>query len=32
MATTVSGNGNTAEAIPLDRVRKILSEHGVRAP
>jgi D-aminopeptidase len=32
MATTVSGNGHTAEAIPLDRVRKILDEHGVHAP
>jgi len=32
MATTVSGNGNTAEAIPLDRVRKILDKYGVHAP
>lgn len=32
MATTVTGNGHTAEAIPLDRVRKILDEHGVHAP
>lgn len=32
MATTVSGNGHTAEAIPLDRVRRILEEHGVHAP
>lgn len=32
MATTVSGNGYTAEAIPLDRVREILRKHGVRAP
>jgi D-aminopeptidase len=32
MATTVSGNGHTAEAIPLDRVRRILDEHGVHAP
>ncbi|HEX7803056.1 MAG TPA: P1 family peptidase [Pseudoxanthomonas sp.] len=32
MATTVRGNGYTAEAIPLDRVRKILDEHGVHAP
>lgn len=32
MATTVSGYGHTAEAIPLDRVRKILDEHGVHAP
>lgn len=29
MATTVRGNGTTAEAIPLDRVRAILSRHGV---
>ena len=29
MATTVRGNGITAEAIPLDRVRAILSRHGV---
>lgn len=32
MATTVSGNGATAEAIPLDRVRKILLKYGVQAP
>ena len=32
MATTVSGNGNTAEAIPLDRVRRILREHGIHSP
>lgn len=31
MATTVRGNGNTADAIPLDRVRAILSRHGVGA-
>ena len=31
MATTVHGNGKTAEAIPLDRVRAILSRHGVEA-
>src|SRR5690606_14128909 len=31
MATTVRGNGITAEAIPLDRVRTILSRHGVEA-
>ena len=31
MATTVSGNGKTVEAIPLDRVREILSRHGVRS-
>jgi D-aminopeptidase len=29
MATTVSGNGKTVEAIPLDRVREILSRHGL---
>ena len=32
MATTVSGNGNTAEAIPLDKVRKILADHGITQP
>ena len=32
MATTVSGNGNTAEAIPLDKVRKILVDHGITPP
>src|SRR3546814_10893448 len=31
MATTVHGNGRTAEAIPLDRVRAILSRYGVEA-
>ena len=31
MATTVHGNGKTVEAIPLDRVRAILSRHGVEA-
>jgi D-aminopeptidase len=30
MATTVTGNGQTVEAIPLDRVRGVLSEHGLR--
>jgi len=29
MATTVSGNGKTVKAIPLDRVRDILARHGV---
>ncbi|CAN7228568.1 P1 family peptidase [Pseudoxanthomonas sp. LjRoot143] len=29
MATTVSGNGETVEAIPLDRVRRILKQHGI---
>lgn len=29
MATTVSGNGHTAQAIPLDRVREILTAYHV---
>jgi D-aminopeptidase len=29
MATTVTGNGRTVEALPLDRVRQILAEHGI---
>lgn len=29
-ATTVTGNGHTAEAIPLDRVREILARYRVR--
>lgn len=32
MATTVSGNGETVEAIPLDRVRQILKQHGIAPP
>ena len=32
MATTVSGNGETVDAIPLDRVREILRRHGITAP
>lgn len=32
MATTVSGNGETVEAIPLDRVREILRRHGITPP
>ncbi|WP_296252529.1 P1 family peptidase [uncultured Stenotrophomonas sp.] len=32
MATTVSGNGQTVEAIPLDKVREALQRHGVSAP
>lgn len=32
MATTVTGNGTTAEAIPLDRVRRILVKHGIHSP
>ena len=29
MATTVTGNGQTVEAIPLDRVREILARYGI---
>jgi len=29
MATTVTGNGRTVEAIPLDRVREILARYRV---
>jgi D-aminopeptidase len=29
MATTVTGNGHTVEALPLDRVRAILAAHGI---
>ncbi|TQM17858.1 L-aminopeptidase DmpA [Pseudoxanthomonas sp. 3HH-4] len=29
MATTVTGNGETVEAIPLDRVRDVLRHHGI---
>lgn len=32
MATTMSGNGQTVEAIPLDQVRKVLRKHGKKAP
>lgn len=32
MATTVSGNGQTVEAIPLDRVRAVLHRHGITPP
>jgi D-aminopeptidase len=32
MATTTTGNGATVDAIPLDRVRRILSEHGIHSP
>ncbi|WFC43009.1 P1 family peptidase [Pseudoxanthomonas sp. SE1] len=32
MATTVSGNGETVEAIPLDRVREVLRRHGIAPP
>lgn len=31
MATTVSGNGHTVEALPLDRVKAILAAHGITA-
>ena len=30
-ATTVTGNGRTVEAIPLDKVRAVLKQYG-RAP
>jgi D-aminopeptidase len=29
MATTIKGNGQTVEAIPLDRVREVLRAHGL---
>lgn len=29
-ATTVTGNGHTVDAIPLDRVREILEQYRVR--
>lgn len=29
MATTVTGNGRTVEALPLDKVRAILEAHGI---
>jgi D-aminopeptidase len=29
MATTLSGNGQTVEAIPLERVRAVLQAHGI---
>jgi D-aminopeptidase len=29
MATTVTGNGRTVEAIPLDKVREVLRKHGI---
>ncbi|WP_211260730.1 P1 family peptidase [Pseudoxanthomonas dokdonensis] len=32
MATTVSGNGKTVEAIPLDRVREVLQRYGIAPP
>lgn len=30
MATTTHGNGQTVEAIPLDRVRAVLAKYGIR--
>jgi D-aminopeptidase len=30
MATSVTGNGRTIEAIPLDKVREVLAAHGLR--
>ncbi|HVT40486.1 MAG TPA: P1 family peptidase [Gemmatimonadaceae bacterium] len=30
MATAVTGNGRTIDAIPLDKVREVLAAHGVR--
>ena len=29
MATTVTGNGRTIEAIPLDKVREVLRNYGI---
>ncbi len=31
-ATSVSANGRTAEAIPLDRVREVLARYGIKSP
>jgi D-aminopeptidase len=31
MATTVTGNGRTVEAIPLDKVREVLRKYGITA-
>ncbi len=31
-ATTVSGQGRTIDAIPIDRLREVLARHGVKAP
>jgi D-aminopeptidase len=31
MATTVTSRGRTMEAIPLDKVREVLREHGIGA-
>ena len=31
-ATTMTGNGRTVEAIPIDRVREVLAQAGRRAP
>jgi D-aminopeptidase len=27
-ATTITGNGRTAEALPIDQVRRILEQYG----
>ena len=32
MATTETGNGVTVEAIPLDRLRRVLRRHGIHPP
>ncbi|MCI0673390.1 MAG: P1 family peptidase [Myxococcaceae bacterium] len=32
MATTVTGSGQTVEALPLDRVREVLRRHGIAPP
>jgi D-aminopeptidase len=32
LATTVSGNGRTVEALPLARVREVLARHGISPP
>jgi len=32
MATTESGNGITVQAIPLDKLRVVLREHGIAPP
>ncbi|WP_291980702.1 P1 family peptidase [Luteitalea sp.] len=31
-ATTVTGNGRTVEALPLDKVRAVLSQYGIAVP
>jgi D-aminopeptidase len=32
MATTTTGNGRTVDAIPLEKVRQVLKEHGIPRP